>query len=35
MRNDEDLDKQYALATRFATNLMTQPNAITSEDLTE
>ncbi|MBN39751.1 MAG: hypothetical protein CL457_03720 [Acidimicrobiaceae bacterium] len=35
MRNDENLDKQHALATRFATNLMTQPNAITEEDLTE
>jgi|TARA_B100000530_G_scaffold332094_1_gene277854 hypothetical protein len=35
MRNDEDLDKHYALATRFATNLMTQPSAVTGEDLTE
>ena len=35
MRNDEDLDKQYALAIRFATTLMTQPNAITGEDLDE
>tara|TARA_Y100001968_G_C19128206_1_gene605353 strand:+ start:193 stop:462 length:270 start_codon:yes stop_codon:yes gene_type:complete len=33
MRNDEDLDKQYALAIRFATTLMTQPSAISGEDL--
>ena len=35
MRNDEALDKQYAFAIRFATNLMTQPSAITREDLDE
>ena len=35
MRNDENLDQQYSLVTRFATNLMTQPNAITGEDLIE
>ncbi|MBG01641.1 MAG: hypothetical protein CL470_05145 [Acidimicrobiaceae bacterium] len=35
MQNDENLDQQYSLVTQFATNLMTQPNAITTEDLTE
>ena len=35
MQNDDSLGKQYSLVTRFATDLMTQPNAITKELLDE
>tara|TARA_B100000953_G_scaffold120983_1_gene99640 strand:- start:412 stop:708 length:297 start_codon:yes stop_codon:yes gene_type:complete len=31
LRNDAELDRQHLLATRFATDLMTQPKAITEE----
>ena len=35
LRNDAALDRPYSLAIRFATDLMTQPNAITEELLEE
>ena len=35
LRNDAGLDRPYSLAIRFATDLMTQPNAITKELLEE
>ena len=31
LRNDAEIDHQHSLAIRFATDLMTQPSAITKE----
>lgn len=35
LRNDTTVDRRYSLAIRFATDLMTQPNAMTEELLEE
>ncbi len=35
LRNDASVDRRYSLAIRFATDLMTQPNAMTEELLEE
>ena len=35
LRNGASIDRRYSLAIRFATDLMTQPNAMTEELLEE